>query len=119
METGSYDEDFQAWAKRNAELMREGKLSEIDTQRIAEELEDRGKSQRRELISRLAVLLTHVLRWQFQPDRRSDSWVSTIVTQRTEILLLLDHSPSLKSDMDASVEKAIALPEVGLQEKWE
>ena len=105
METVSHDQDFLAWAKRNAELLRQGKLSEIDTKHIAEELENMGKSQKRELVSRLAVLLAHLLKWPYQPDRRSDSWVSTIVTQRTEILLLLDDSPSLRHDISASIEK--------------
>jgi hypothetical protein len=105
METVSYDEDFHAWAKLNAELMRQGKLSEVDAEHIAEELENMGKSQKRELVSRLAVLLAHLLKWQHQPDKRSDSWVSTIVAQRTEILLLLDDSPSLRHDMDSSIEK--------------
>lgn len=105
METVSYDQDFQEWAKRNAELIRQGKLSEVDTEHVAEELENMGKSQKRELVSRLAVLLAHLLKWQHQPDRRTDSWVSTIVTQRTEILLLLDDSPSLRHDMDSSIEK--------------
>jgi hypothetical protein len=106
METVSYDEDFHAWAKRNAELMRQGRLSEVDAEHIAEELENMGKSQKRELVSRLAVLLAHLLKWQYQPDRRSDSRVSTIVTQRTEILLLLDDSPSLRHDLDSSVQKS-------------
>ena len=106
MEPVTHDQDFHAWAKRNAELMRQGKLSEIDAEHIAEELENMGKSQKRELVSRLAVLLAHLLKWQKQPDRRSNSWVSTIVTQRTEILLLLDESPSLRHDMDSTVEKA-------------
>jgi hypothetical protein len=105
MTTVAYDQDFYAWAKWNAELMRRGKLSEIDTERIAEELENMGKTQKRELVSRLAVLLTHMLKWQYQPDRRSDSWVSTIVTQRTEILLLMEDSPSLAHDVDSSIEK--------------
>jgi hypothetical protein len=106
METDSYDQDFYAWAKRNAELVRQGKWSEIDAEQIAEELENTWKSQKRELISRLAVLLAHLLKWQYQPDKRSDSWVSTIVTQRGEIQLLLDDSPSLKHDQDACIEKA-------------
>ena len=106
MEPVTHDQDFHAWAKRNAELMRQGKLSEIDAEHIAEELENMGKSQKRELVSRLAVLLAHLLKWQHQPDRRTNSWVSTVVTQRTEILLLLDESPSLKHDMDSTIEKA-------------
>ena len=105
MEPLTHDQDFHAWAKRNAELIRQGKLSEIDVENIAEELESMGKSQKRELVNRLAVLLAHLLKWQHQPERRSNSWVSTIVTQRREILLLLDESPSLEHDMDSSIEK--------------
>jgi hypothetical protein len=105
METAARDKDFHAWAKRNAELLRQGKLSEIDATHIAEELENMGKSQKRELVSRLAVLLAHLLKWRHQPDKRSDSWVSTIVTQRTEIMLLLDDSPSLKHDVGSSLDK--------------
>ncbi|MFH1113863.1 MAG: DUF29 domain-containing protein [Pseudomonadota bacterium] len=106
METVTHDQDFSEWAKRNAELIRQGRLSEIDAEHIAEELENMGKSQRRELVSRLAVLLAHLLKWRYQPDGRTNSWVGTIVTQRTEILLLLEESPSLKHDMDSSIEKA-------------
>jgi hypothetical protein len=106
MEPVTHDQDFHAWAKRNAELIRRGKLSEIDAEHIAEELENMGKSQKRELVNRLAVLLAHLLKWQYQPDRRSNSWVSTVVTQRREIMLLLDESPSLRHDMDSSIEKA-------------
>jgi hypothetical protein len=105
METASYDQDFYAWAKRNAELMRQGKWSEIDAEHVVEELEHMGKSQKRELISRLAVLLAHLLKWQYQQDKRSDSWVTTVVTQRAEIQLLLDDSPSLRHDVYAFVEK--------------
>lgn len=106
MEAVTHDQDFSEWAKQNAELIRQGRLSEIDAEHIAEELENMGKSQRRELVSRLAVLLAHLLKWRYQPDGRTNSWVGTIVTQRTEILLLLEESPSLKHDMDSSIEKA-------------
>jgi len=106
MEPVTHDQDFHAWAMRNAELIRQGKLSEIDVENIAEELESMGKSQKRDLVNHFAVLLAHLLKWQYQPDRRSNSWVSTIVTQRREILLLLDESPSLKHDKDSTVDRA-------------
>ena len=77
MEPVTHDQDFHAWAKRNAELIRRGKLSEIDGEYIAEELENMGKSQKRELVNRLSVLLAHLLKWQYQPDKRSNSWVIT------------------------------------------
>jgi vacuolar-type H+-ATPase subunit C/Vma6 len=60
-----YEEDFYAWTAHNAKLLREGKLSEIDVEHIAEEIESMGKSEKRELLSRLAVLMAHLLKWKF------------------------------------------------------
>ncbi len=94
--TNSYEKDFYAWIVRNVQLLREGKLSEIDIKNIAEELESMGKSEQRELINHLIVLLAHLLKWQFQPDHRSNSWNGTIIEQRRRIKRLLKDSPSLK-----------------------
>lgn len=94
--TNYYEKDFYAWTLRNVQLLREGKLSEIDIENIAEELESMGKSEQRELINRLIVLLIHLLKWQFQPDHRSSSWNGTIIEQRRRIKRLLKDSPSLK-----------------------
>jgi Domain of unknown function DUF29 len=92
----AYDEDFYAWTQEQARLLRECSLPEIDAGNIAEELESMGKSDRRELRSRLIVLLTHLLKYRFQPDRISSSWRTTIRTQRDEIDALLADSPSLR-----------------------
>ena len=70
----TYEQDFYAWAIHNAELLRQGRLSEIDVEHIAEELECMGRSEKRELMSRLGVLLAHLLKWVYQPYRRSRSW---------------------------------------------
>jgi hypothetical protein len=91
-----YDEDFFAWTMEQARLLREGALSEIDVENIAEELESMGKSNRRELRSRLIVLLMHLLKFRFQADRISPSWRITIRHQRDEINALLADSPSLR-----------------------
>lgn len=91
-----HDQDFYAWAMQNAALVREGRLSEIDREHIAEELESMGASERRELLSRLQVLIVHLLKHQYQPERRGKSWLLTIQHQRTEIERLLEQSPSLK-----------------------
>ena len=101
-----YEEDFYEWTKRNAELMRQGRLSEIDVDNIAEEIESMGISAKRELLSRLTVLLAHLLKWQFQADKRTNSWASTIVTQRAEIRRLLAASPSLAANLDAHIDDA-------------
>jgi hypothetical protein len=81
----SYEKDVVAWAKEQAALLRAGKLSAIDVEHIAEEIEDVGKSEQRELVNRMAVLLAHLLKWQFQPDRRGASWMRTIDAQRADI----------------------------------
>jgi len=91
-----YDQDFFEWTARNAELLRAGRVDEADLGHIAEEIEDMGRSERRELESRVAVLLSHLLKWQLQPGRRGRSWQATIRVQRTELLRLLAESPSLK-----------------------
>lgn len=92
----AYDVDFFAWTMEQARLLREGAFSEIDAANIAEELESMGKNNRRELGSRLVVLLMHLLKWQFQPNRRSPSWATTVRDQRDEIEEILTDSPSLR-----------------------
>ena len=93
-----YDLDFFEWTVRNAELLRAGRTEEADLKHIAEEIEDMGVSQRWELCSRLRVLLTHLLKWKFQPvDPPSGSWRATINSQRDEIADLLEDMPSLRA----------------------
>jgi seryl-tRNA(Sec) selenium transferase len=96
----SYETDFHAWAIHNAELLRQGRLSDIDLEHIADELESMGASERRELLSRLQVLVLHLLKYELQPDRRSKSWPLTINHQRTAIERLLEQSPSLARMLD-------------------
>ena len=91
-----YDQDFYKWTARNAELLRAGRLAEADLEHIAEEIEDMGKSERRELESRLSVVLSHLLKWRCQPNRRGRSWQATIRVQRTELMRLLADMPSLR-----------------------
>jgi hypothetical protein len=92
----SYKKDVVAWANEQAALLRAGKLTEIDIENIAEEIEDVGKSEQRELASRMGVLLAHLLKWQHQPHMRSRSWEATIRDQRTMIGKRLRKTPSLK-----------------------
>jgi len=98
-----YEEDFYSWLCMNVELLRQGRLSEIDVENIAEELDGMSKSQQRELISRLKVLLVHLLKWQFQPDHRSGSWKGSIVEQRQQIKKLFKISPSLKRNINDNI----------------
>jgi Domain of unknown function DUF29 len=118
----SYEQDVVAWANEQAALLRAGKLSAIDVEHIAEEIEDVGKSQQRELASRMTVLLAHLLKWKYQPERRSKSWMRTISVQRKDVAYAMDEAPSLRSKfgdtawLDLIWEKAVvaAANETGL-----
>jgi hypothetical protein len=101
-----YDTDFFAWANEQAALLRAGRLSEADIENIAEEIESIGRSERRELISRLTVLLVHLLTWRYQPGLRGRSWQLTIEQQRIRLQDHLADNPSLKSQMDEIVVSA-------------
>ncbi|WP_310463634.1 DUF29 domain-containing protein [Sphaerotilus sp.] len=94
-----YEKDVVAWAMEQAALLRAGKLSAIDIEHIAEEIEDVGKSEKRELASRMSVLLAHLLKWQHQPERRGSSWTRTIKAQRSSIAVALKQTPSLKASL--------------------
>lgn len=95
-----YETDVVAWANEQVELIRSGRFDKLDLTHIAEEIEDVGKSEQRELASRMAVLIAHLLKWQFQPSKRSKSWQFTIATQRKEVAYVLKEAPSLKTKFD-------------------
>ena len=92
----SYDSDIAAWSDEQARLIRAGRFDLLDLEHLADEIEDVGKSERRELASRLAVLLAHLLKWQHQPERRGASWEATIRHQRDRLRRRLDKAPSLR-----------------------
>jgi hypothetical protein len=93
----AYDDDFFAWTQEQARLLRDGELSDIDVENLAEEIESVGKSDRREIRNRLVVLLTHLLKWHLQPRRRGASWSDSIAEQRLQIDSVLADSPSLRA----------------------
>lgn len=98
----TYEGDVVAWANEQAALLRSGRLSELDIENIAEEILDVGKSEQRELASRMVVLLAHLLKWQYQPERRGKSWELTIKTQRKAISSAVKKMPSLKAMLSDS-----------------
>ena len=119
-----YQKDFYSWIIQNVELIRQGKLSDIDTDNLIEELESMGKSEKRELISRLIVLIAHLLKWTYQAEKRSYSWECTIEEQRNKVLEVLEDSPSLKHSLEERLtiayQRAIvmAAKETGIQKKY-
>lgn len=95
----TYNQDIIEWSREQAALLRSGQFSKLDIEHLAEEIEDVGKSEQRELENRMAVLLAHLMKWKYQPDRRSSSWERTIREQRKGITHRLAKTPSLKADL--------------------
>ncbi|WP_448204695.1 DUF29 domain-containing protein [Azospirillum sp. sgz302134] len=105
----TYDGDFYAWAIEQAALLRAGKLDAVDIENIAEEIESMGRSEKRELVNRLTVLLLHLLKWQFQPALRGSSWRLTIKEQRIRLASHLADNPSLKGKLPEAMTDAYRL----------
>jgi hypothetical protein len=95
-ESPDYWKDPYGWAMYQAALIRAGKLGEVDLENIAEEIETVGRSEFRSLKSNLAQVLLHMLKWQYQPEKRSRSWVVSISKHRFAYLSDLKENPSLK-----------------------
>ncbi len=95
-ETRLYDQDFNLWLDEQVTFLRQGRVNELDLENLAEEVESIGRSDKREVYNRLTVLMTHLLKVQFQPDKRTRSWRSTIREQRRQLRLVFQDSPSLE-----------------------
>ncbi|ACC83530.1 protein of unknown function DUF29 [Nostoc punctiforme PCC 73102] len=106
-----YETDFYTWTQEQVNLLKTQQWNQLDTVNLIEEIETLGRRERQELRNRLGVLLGHLLKWHFQPEKRSNSWLSTIREQRVQIKLLLQDSPSLKPYLD---EVFLTIYELGL-----
>ncbi|MCC5613851.1 DUF29 domain-containing protein [Nostoc sp. CHAB 5836] len=91
-----YEEDFCAWVEQTAELLQLHHWDTLDLEHLIEEVVDLGKSQQRALQSALRLVLSHLLKWKYQPEHRSQSWQVTITRERLNIDELLQESPSLR-----------------------
>lgn len=101
-----YETDFYAWTQEQAKLLQQGVWESLDIVNLVEEIESLGKQVRHELRNRLGVLLGHLLKWEFQPHKRSRSWFLTLREQRRRILEHLDENPSLKPYLPEALQKA-------------
>ena len=97
--SAKYETDIVAWASEQARLIRAGRFDLLDLAHIADEIEDVGKSEQRELANRMAVLLAHLLKWQYQPERQGNSWARTLKEQRKGVRRRLEETPSLKAKL--------------------
>lgn len=104
-----YERDFYGWIHKNIELLRNRQFSQLNIDILIDELENMAKRDRRELVSRLAILIAHLLKWQFQPIQRSSSWQASIDEQRFKMGKHLEDSPSLKNQLAESI--SVAYPD--------
>ncbi len=101
-----YEADFYAWTQEQARLLRNQQFSRIDWPNLIEEVESLGQQQRQELRNRLSVLVGHLLKWHYQPQNRSRSWLATLRIQRLDIADLLTDNPSLKPYLEEALPRA-------------
>ncbi|WP_227440465.1 DUF29 domain-containing protein [Methylobacterium sp. W2] len=118
-----HETDLYLWTQAQAALLRAGRWQDVDLNHLAEEIESLGGSQKSEIRNRLAILIQHLLKWEFQPQKRKYGWRASIVEQRLQIDGLLDVSPSLKAWPEVVLAKAYRLAcvraaaETGLSER--
>jgi hypothetical protein len=115
MNSSTHENDFYAWTQEQANLLKTGQLHQIDWQNIAEEIEDMGRSEKRQLESRLEILIMHLLKWQFQPNLRSRSWQLTIKEQRLRLEKLVQKNPSLQPNLTEAIEDVYPLATISAE----
>ena len=102
----THETDFYSWTQEQAALLKQGRYMEADYEHLIEELESMGRSEKRELENRLAVLLAHLLKWQYQQQKRTSSWEVTVETQRQDVQDVLLDNPGLKSTIGETMVRA-------------
>ncbi len=103
LEKPTYEADFVRWLEHQAELLRAGRVGELDLENLAEEVDDIGRSQRRAVESELSVILIHLLKYQFQPSKRSRSWTDTLLEYRGRLARDFRTSRSLELHAEAEL----------------
>ncbi|MBW4449274.1 MAG: DUF29 domain-containing protein [Spirirestis rafaelensis WJT71-NPBG6] len=105
-----YETDFYAWTQKQANLLRHQQWNQLDLSNLIEEIESLGKQQRAELRNRWSVLIAHLLKWEYQHEKRSRSYLNTIRIQRLDTLELLAENRSLKPYLQEVLQKAYIKP---------
>ncbi|MCB8838431.1 DUF29 domain-containing protein [Aurantimonas sp. VKM B-3413] len=101
-----YGRDGHAWAEREAALLRERRFNDIDLENIIEEIETVGRSEWRSIVSNYRLIAMHLLKWQFQPERRTRSWSNTIQRERRSLKLNESKNPSLAAHPQEQIQPA-------------
>ncbi|WP_067517574.1 DUF29 domain-containing protein [Endozoicomonas ascidiicola] len=107
-----YNTDFYSWIQQQADLLRQGRLGEIDLDNILEEIESMGRSEYRQLSHRLDILLMYLLKWCYQPGHRSSSWKGSIEEQRFRLSRVIKDNPGLKSRIPEAMEEAYKVAKI-------
>lgn len=115
MNLASHEDDFYAWTQEQVRLLNTKQFQQIDWQHITEEIEDMGRSEKRQLESRLEVLIMYLLKWQYQPNLRSRSWQLTIKEQRLRLERLLQKNPSLKPSLPDAIAEVYPLATISAE----
>jgi hypothetical protein len=92
-----YEQDYYLWLETTVRLLREGQLSELDVANLVEEIDDMGRSEKRAVYSNLKILLIHLLKYSYQAEKRSKSWLASIVEHRQRLRKAFKESPSLQA----------------------
>lgn len=100
-----YDTDFVAWSEEAAQLLAQHRFDELDLEHLIDEVRDLGNRHREALESHLTRLLMHLLKWQFQPEFRGNSWIGSIKESRKQISRLIRKYPSLKPYLEQIFEQ--------------
>jgi hypothetical protein len=118
-----YERDFYSWLMEQAGLVREGRWDALDRDNLAEEIESLGREQFNKLVSTLRVLMRHMLKWDYQPQKRSRSWAASIKVQRKHLAHVLLDNPGLRPRITEAMQRAYdlalseAAKETGLEEE--
>ena len=95
-----YDRDYHLWLEETAQLLKTKNFKQLDLENLIEEIETLGRSERNKIISSLRLIYQHLLKWQYQPEKRSKSWTDTIDRERDNINDYIEDMPSLKRLLD-------------------
>ena len=115
-----YETDFALWIEQTVQQLRDRTFEEVDWESVIEEIESLGRSDKRALRSQITRVIMHLLKWDYQPELRSNSWRGSIVEGRIQIEELLQDSPSLKPYIEEVLVKCyqsaakVAIAETGL-----
>ncbi|APB32730.1 hypothetical protein GlitD10_0419 [Gloeomargarita lithophora Alchichica-D10] len=94
--TTLYEQDFYLWLEQTAELLKTGKFEKLDVANLIEEIETMGRSEKKSIESNLEMILVHLLKYKYQPNKRSNSWRVTLLEHRQRLSRDFRNSPSLK-----------------------